>query len=76
MNEPLEPMGLPEPIVKRREATWLYLIAVGTLAALTLLATVGGIWLAFSDKALPEALVALAGAAVLALSRMVGTENQ
>ena len=37
MNEVIEPQNIPEPIVKRREAIYLYFIAVGALAVVVVL---------------------------------------
>lgn len=76
MDEIVTPAGIPEPIVKRREAITLYQIAVVALAALGVIGVLGGIVLAFWDKALPESVIAVAGVAVGALAGMVATGNQ
>lgn len=67
----LEPQSIPESIVKRREAITLYQVAVIALAAIGLLAVVGGIVLSFFSRAIPESVIVLGSVAVGALAGMV-----
>lgn len=67
----LEPQSLPVEIVKRREAITLYQVAVIALAAIGLLAVVGGILLSFFDRSIPESVIVLGSVAVGALAGMV-----
>ena len=67
----IEPQNIPEPIVKRREAITLYQVAVIALAAIGLLAVIGGILLSFFDRSIPESVIVLGSVAVGALAGMV-----
>ena len=71
MNEVIEPQSIPEPIVKRREAITLFQVAVVALAAIGLLAVIGGILLSFFDRSIPESVIVLGSVAVGALAGMV-----
>ena len=63
--------ALPEPIVSSPKAVSIYLIVVVALAALGVLAVVGGVVLAYADKQLPESVIVLGSVAVGALAGMV-----
>jgi hypothetical protein len=63
--------ALPEPIVNNPRAISIYLIVVVALAALGVLAVVGGVVLAYVDKSLPESVIVLGSVAVGALAGMV-----
>ena len=66
-----QPVQLPVEIDKRPEAISLYKIAVMALAAVAVLAVLGGIALAIAGKPVPESMVALGGVALGALAGMV-----
>lgn len=66
-----EPSFLPEPVEQSKEAPSIYKIVVIALAALGVLTVVGGIVLAWGDKALPESVIVLGSVAVGALAGMV-----
>jgi hypothetical protein len=59
---------LAEPL---RSDAWVYRLVVGALGLAALLAVGGTVLLAFSGKAVPEALVAIASAAVGALAGLL-----
>ena len=67
----IEPQSLPEPIVSSPKAINIYLIVVIALSLLSILAVVGGVLLAWVDKALPESVIVLGSVAVGALAGMV-----
>jgi uncharacterized membrane protein len=71
MNEIIEPQSIPEPILKRRESITLFQVAVIALAAIGLLAVIGGILLSFFDRSIPESVIVLGSVAVGALAGMV-----
>ena len=49
-----DPMALPEPVEQSPQAPTIYKIVVFALASLGVLTVVGGVALAWVDKALPE----------------------
>lgn len=65
------PQALPEPIVSSPRAINIYLIVVVALSLLGVLTVVGGVVLAYVDRALPEAVIVLGSVAVGALAGMV-----
>jgi len=64
-------MSLPEPVEKSPRAPTIYLVVVIALASLGILTVLGGIVLAYTDKALPESVIVLGSVAVGALAGMV-----
>lgn len=71
-----EPMSLPEPVEKSPRAPTIYLVVVIALALLGVLTVVGGIVLAWGDKALPESVIVLGSVAVGALAGMVAPTSR
>ena len=74
MND-IQPAQIPEPILKRRQAINLYLIAVVALAAIGVLAVAGGLLLAWAGKTAPGEVWAFAGLAVGGLVALVGSDK-
>jgi uncharacterized membrane protein len=70
-----DPAFLPEPVEKSPSAPTIYLVVVVALAALGVLTVLGGIVLAWGDKALPESVIVLGSVAVGALAGMVAPNN-
>ena len=70
----IDPQSLPEPIVSSPKAINIYLIVVIALSLLSILAVVGGVLLAWVDKALPESVIVLGSVAVGALAGMVAPQ--
>lgn len=71
-----DPMALPEPVEKSPRAPTIYLVVVIALALLGVLTVVGGIVLAWGDKALPESVIVLGSVAVGALAGMVAPTSR
>lgn len=71
-----DPMALPEPVEKSPRAPTIYIIVVVALAALGVLTVLGGIVLAWGDKALPESVIVLGSVAVGALAGMVAPTSR
>lgn len=71
-----ESMALPEPVEKSPRAPTIYLVVVIALALLGVLTVVGGIVLAWGDKALPESVIVLGSVAVGALAGMVAPTSR
>ena len=71
----IQPAGLPEPILKRREAITIYFIAVAALALIAVLAVIGGLLLAWAGKQAPGEIWAFAGIAVGGLVALVSGEK-
>lgn len=69
-----EPTALPEPIINNPRSINIYLIVVIALAALGVLAVLGGIVLAYAGKTLPESVIVLGSVAVGALAGMVAPQ--
>ena len=69
-------MSLPEPVEKSPRAPTIYLVVVIALALLGVLTVVGGIVLAWGDKALPESVIVLGSVAVGALAGMVAPTSR
>ena len=67
----IEPQAIPEAIVKSKQGVSLFQIAVISLAAIGLLAVIGGILLSFFDRSIPESVIVLGSVAVGALAGMV-----
>ncbi len=72
MNEQPEAQGIPEMIMKRKEAPYLYLVAVGALAAIGVLSVIGALILAWGGRAVPGEVWTVTGIAVGGLVAMVG----
>lgn len=70
------PMALPEPVEQSSRAPTIYMIVVIALALLGVLTVVGGVALAWIDKALPEAVIVLGSVAVGALAGMVAPQGR
>lgn len=71
----IEPQGIPQEVVKRKESTWLYLLAVGALALIGVLSVVGALVLAWGGKTVPGEVWTVVGIAVGGLVAMIG-QNQ
>jgi len=69
-------MSLPEPVEKSPRAPTIYLVVVIALASLGILTVLGGIVLAWGDKALPESVIVLGSVAVGALAGMVAPTSR
>jgi len=70
------PLALPEPVEQSPQAPTIYKIVVIALAALGVLTVVGGVALAWVDKALPESVIVLGSVAVGALAGMVAPTSR
>ena len=70
------PLALPEPVEQSPKAPTIYLVVVIALALLGVLTVVGGIVLAWGDKALPESVIVLGSVAVGALAGMVAPTSR
>lgn len=70
--ETVEPVAIPEQILKQKTAINLYLIAVGALALIGILSILGAMLLAAFGKVVPGEVWTVVGLAVGALSVMVG----
>jgi len=75
MDEQPQAAQLPAEIVKDKRAINLYMIAVGALALMGLLAIVGAIILAFVGKTVPGEVWTVVGLAVGALAALLGKET-
>lgn len=71
----LQAQGIPVEVVKRKESTWLYLLAVGALALIGVLSVVGALVLAWGGKTVPGEVWTVVGIAVGGLVAMIG-QNQ
>jgi hypothetical protein len=74
LNE-MQAQGIPVEVLKRREASWLYLLAVGALALIGVLSVLGALILAWGGKTVPGEVWTVVGIAVGGLVAMVG-QNQ
>lgn len=70
------PLALPEPVEQSPRAPTIYLVVVVALALLGVLTVLGGIVLAWGDKALPESVIVLGSVAVGALAGMVAPQSR
>ncbi len=70
------PAALPEPVESNSRAISIYTIVVVALAVLGVLTVVGGVALAWVDKALPESVIVLGSVAVGALAGMVAPQSR
>ena len=70
------PLALPEPVEQSPRAPTIYLVVVVALALLGVLTVLGGIVLAWGDKALPESVIVLGSVAVGALAGMVAPTSR
>ena len=70
------PAALPEPVESNPRAISIYTIVVVALAILGVLTVVGGVALAWVDKALPESVIVLGSVAVGALAGMVAPTSR
>ncbi len=71
-----DPSFLPEPVEQSPRAPTIYLVVVIALALLGVLTVLGGIVLAWGDKALPESVIVLGSVAVGALAGMVAPQSR
>lgn len=71
-----DPSFLPEPVEQSPRAPTIYLVVVVALALLGVLTVLGGIVLAWGDKALPESVIVLGSVAVGALAGMVAPTSR
>ena len=71
----IQPAGLPAPIIKRREAIPLYILAVGALALIAVITVIGGMLLAWAGKQAPGEIWAFAGIAVGGLVALVSGDK-
>lgn len=71
-----DPLALPEPVENSPKAPTIYIIVVIALALLGVLTVVGGVALAWVDKALPESVIVLGSVAVGALAGMVAPTSR
>ncbi len=71
-----DPMALPEPVEQSAKAPTIYLVVVVALALLGVLTVLGGVALAWVDKALPESVIVLGSVAVGALAGMVAPQSR
>lgn len=67
-GEAIAKVAAPLPL---QNDNWIYRIVVGSLGLVILIAVIGGIYLAYVDKKLPEGIIALASAAVGALAGLL-----
>lgn len=72
----IEPQGIPQEVVKRKESTLLYMVAVGALAAISILSVLGAIVLAWGGKSVPGEVWTVTGLALGGLVAMVGQGQQ
>lgn len=70
----METNALPEPVLQNPRSISIYLIVVVALALLGVLTVLGGVVLAWADKALPESVIVLGSVAVGALAGMVAPQ--
>ena len=67
---------IPPEVLADKRAINIYLIAVVALAAIGVLAVIGGIILAWSDRQVPGEIWTFAGLAVGGLVALVGSEGR
>lgn len=75
MEQP-EAQGIPEVILKRKEAPYLYLVAVSALAAISVLAVIGALILAWGGRTVPGEVWTVVGIAIGGLVALVGGQAQ
>lgn len=75
MDEQPQAAGIPEEIVQNERAINLYMIAVGSLAAIVLLAIIGAIGLSYAGRTMPGEVWTVVGIAAGALAAMLGKEG-
>lgn len=71
----VQAQGIPVEVLKRKEASWLYLLAVGALATIGVVAVIGALVLAWGGKTVPGEVWTVVGIAVGGLVAMIG-QNQ
>lgn len=76
MNAKTPQAQIPNVVLEHERAIDLYMIAVGAMAIIALVAIVGAIVLAFVGKAIPGEVWTVVGIAVGALSVMIGGERK
>lgn len=76
MSDDVQPAGLPEPILKNKQAITLYQIAVLALAAIGVITVLGAIVLAAFGRSMPDYVVALASVAVGGLVALVANNRE
>lgn len=72
---PLPQASIPPEVAKRKEAIWLYLIAVGALAVMGVLLVGGMILLAWNERTLPEGASVALGSIIAGLVGMVAYQT-
>mgnify|MGYP000904666413 FL=1 len=72
----MEPQGIPQEVISRKNSTWLYMVAVGALAAISILSVLGAIVLAWGGKSVPGEVWTVTGLALGGLVAMVGQGQQ
>ena len=72
----MEPQGIPQEVISRKNSTWLYMVAVGALAAISILSVLGAIALAWGGKSVPGEVWTVTGLALGGLVAMVGQGQQ
>lgn len=70
-----QPANLPPEIVQNPKSINLYTIAVVALAAISVLAVLGGLLLAWAEKTVPGEVWTFAGIAIGGLVALVGSNN-
>lgn len=72
MEGPISPQrDVPPAVARRKEAIWLYLLAVGALAVGLVICIIAIAALAFNDKQVPDVLSGVAVGLVAALAAMI-----
>ncbi len=71
----VQAQGIPVEVLKRKEASWLYLLAVGALALIGVVSVLGALVLAWGGKTVPGEVWTVVGIAVGGLVAMIG-QNQ
>ncbi len=72
----LQAQGLPVEVLKRKESSWIYLLAVSALALIGVVSVVGALVLAWGGKTVPGEVWTVVGIAVGGLVALVGGQAQ
>jgi hypothetical protein len=75
MNTDIRPAQIPGEILADKRGFSLYFVAVIALAAIGVLAVLGGLLLAWADKTVPGEIWTFAGLAVGGLVALVGSDK-
>ncbi|MBK8772686.1 MAG: hypothetical protein IPM06_19975 [Rhizobiales bacterium] len=75
MNDLIQPAQIPAEILKDKRGFSLYFVAVVALAAIGVLAVLGGLLLAWADRTVPGEIWTFAGLAVGGLVALVGSDK-